>query len=317
MPDYYLGADIGGTKTAAVLCDSTGAVVAHAWVEHDPEQPGTVSERILRALDQVSGGVAHAELRACGIAIAGLVSGDHRALVHGATLGRRRLPLADTLEPVLHCPCYIVNDANAALVGHLSESPEKVSRKHVILLTIGTGLGGAVTADGQILEGAHGYAAELGHLTVDFEDPRRCLCGAPGCVENYASGRGLAEMAAEAGLVSATEAASYSSRNVVELTATDPLAKAIVERAGMMLGRAMTQLSTALDPEEFIISGSVGHAAAGLLLPAARDEMERRWPFPTTRPIPEVRVDAIGPHAAAIGAARLARTNDESRAEHD
>lgn len=316
MPDFYLGADIGGTKTAAVLCDETGSIAARAWVEHDPERPGTVSERILGALDRVSADVAHTDLRGCGVAISGLVSGDHRVLVHGATLGSR-LPLADALEPTLGCPCFIVNDANAALAGHLSESPAPASHRHAVLLTVGTGLGGAVSAGGRILEGAHGYAAELGHLTVDFEDSRRCLCGATGCVENYASGRGLAEMAAEAGLASAADAARYSSRQIVELAASNPLARAIVERAGVMLGRAMAQLGTALDPEEFIISGSVGHAAAFLLLPAARGEMERRWPFPATRPIPELRVDAIGPHAAAIGAARLARTNNESRAEHD
>jgi len=316
MPDHYLGADIGGTKTAAVLCDDGGQVTARAWVEHDPDRPGTISQRIIDVLEKVAVDLAREDLRACGVAVAGLVSRDHRAVIHAATLGARMLSLAESLEPALRCPCYIVNDASAALVGHMFESQSQASHRHVILLTVGTGLGGAVAVDGRVVEGANGVAAELGHIAVDFDDSRRCLCGATGCVENYASGRGLAEMAAEAGLASETEVASYASRRIVELADVDPIAKGLVERAGMMLGRAMTQLSTVLDPEEFIISGSVGHAAADLMLPAARREMERRWPFPAARSIPDIKVDAIGPHAGAVGAARLARTYYESGTEH-
>jgi len=302
----HVGADIGGTKTAAVLCGDDGAILAKTWIEHDPNRSEPIEDRILRAVRKVTAGASELRVRSLGVSVAGLISHDNRTIVHAATLGAQNLHLADWLEARHPGRFTIVNDANATLVGHLSE--EDPDHRNVVLLSLGTGIGGAVAVDGAVVHGGHGFAAELGHLTVDFDDPRRCLCGAPGCVENYASGRGLVEMAAEAGI--GTGASSYDSRSLIALAVEDSRARGIIEHAGAMLGRAIAQLGTVLDPEEFVIGGSVGHAAADLLLPAARTEMAARWPFAHVRPLPEVRVDAIGPYAAAIGAARIARNHD-------
>ena len=305
MTDLCLGADIGGTKTAVVLCDAHGTIVEQVWAEHDPHRTESIAERLLPAVHRV---LDHARVpvRAGAVAVSGLVSHDRRTITHAPTLGARDLPLAALLETETRLPFAVLNDANATLLGHFTGLPA-TEHRHVVLLTLGTGLGGAVAVDGRIVEGAHGFAGELGHVAVDYDDPRRCLCGAPGCVENFASGRGLAEMAAEAGLGDAGEAAAYASRRVVERAATDAAVRALVERAGRMLGRAVTQLSIVLDPDEFIIGGSVGHAAADILLPAARAEMQARWPFAGIRALPELRVDSIGPFAGAVGAAHFAR----------
>jgi predicted NBD/HSP70 family sugar kinase len=322
--NWTVGVDVGGSKAAAVLLDDSGAERFRLWTEHGPAAPGglagTVRTAVTALLDEA--GVAPGELAACGVAVAGLVGADRSTVVHAAVLGERRLDLGAALGAELGVPAVVVNDAAATLHGHLhgggttAESPAVA-----VLLTLGTGVGGAVAVGGEVVDGDHGFAAELGHLTVDYEDQRVCLCGSRGCLEQFACGRGVAELAIVTPPPPGTRESlerldlrgAIGSRHVVALAADgDAWATGVLDRCGAMLGRAVAQLCTTLDPGAVVIGGSFGHTAQRWLLPAAAAEMRLRWPFSGERPPPPVAVDSIGPYAAAVGAGLIALRRDAS-----
>jgi glucokinase len=223
-----------------------------------------------------------------------------------------------------------VNDANAALVGHTrvalgapdrsASAPTGGETRVALLLALGTGIGGSIMVGDTIVLGENGYAAELGHVPVDFSDGRVCLCGATGCVEQFASARGVAELAAmtppppesQARLAAMGASEPYPARAIVGAASMgDAWATGLLARGGTMLGRAMATLCVMLDPGTVIVAGGFGHAAGTWLLPHAEEELRRRWPYPGARPLPRLTRDVIGPYAAATGAAWLARAAQE------
>lgn len=330
----FVGVDVGGTKSAAVVVNEAGETLTRHWSEHGGINVNgavgarTLADIVLGSITAVldAGRSAPEWVGAYGVAVAGLVSSDQSTVVNAAKLRVRQLDLGATLSSALGRPVLVQNDANAALFGHCQHSSAAsvhgpAASEVVLLLTLGTGTGGALMAGGRPVIGAHGFAAELGHVLVDYDDDRVCLCGSVGCLENYASGRGLEELAALRPPPAASRAAArlgvsqpVSSRTVVGLAyGGDPWAVALLEHCGAMLGRALTTLCTALDPTSVVISGSFGHATQRWLLPAAVTEMTRRWPFAAQRPLPELRLDTIGPYAAATGAALIALASENTR----
>ncbi len=318
----FLGVDVGGTKAAAVLIDETGMTLASRWTEHEGRWHGrlveTVTASIEALLEEASVGLA--DVDAIGVAVAGLVGRDRSTLVHSPIIRETHLELGARLSERLGRHVTVDNDANATLYGivwhdcRTDEAPFGSARVW-LLLTLGTGLGGAVMVGDRVLVGEHGFAAELGHVRVDYTDERTCACGGRGCVEQFASGRGLEEIARlmpppEASVrahVALGLGSSASARGIVAAAgAGDPWATGMLESAGAMLGRALSILCVTLDPSVVIVGGSLGHAAGRWLLPAARREMLDSWVYPGERPLPALALDPIGPFAAASGAALLA-----------
>lgn len=314
----FAGIDVGGTKSAGVLVAGDGAIVARTWVEHGGRDAGRLLGIVGDSFEALleSGGVTAADVEAIGVAVSGLVSADGSTVVRAPTLGERGLPLGQRLADRLGLRVLIVNDANATLVGHARRAAAQDAAEPgvTLLLSLGTGFGGAVMVGDRLLTGEHGFAAELGHLTVDFDDQRICPCGSRGCVEQFASGRGLAELAAasqrprsRALLDARGEAHPDPVQAILAAAAAgDAWSIAHLERCGAMLGRAIAMLCVILDPGRIVIGGSFGHAASDWLLPAATRELRERWPFAIERPFVELTLDTVGPFAAAIGAACLA-----------
>jgi len=311
------GVDIGGTKAAAVLIQD-GVPLSHRfWLEHSRSGAArlTLSEKALAAVDGVLGEarLTRASLDACGVAIAGLVSADRATVVHAAVLGESRLGLGRQLSAILGTSVSVVNDANATLFGHLhGAAGAEPEIRDVLLLALGTGVGGALAVSGGIVEGANGYAAELGHIVVDYDDERVCLCGSRGCIEQFACGRGLSELVAldpppPDSIVTRRPDGGIPNEEVVAAAAAgDDWALRLFAFCGTRLGRAIAQLCTALDPELVVIGGTFGHAAGRWLLPAATQELRTRWPFAGIRDVPPITMDGIGPYAGAIGAGLIA-----------
>jgi glucokinase len=329
----YVGVDVGGTKCAVALLDGSGSVLGRSWREHDVGQASALIDMLVGAVGDLlaAHAVAVDDVGCLGVAVAGLVGKDRATLVRGPTLAAADLDLGPRLATRIGRPVTVVNDANAALFGHvrMAEPTDPaaavdgagVGTNVSLLLALGTGIGGSIMVGDTLVLGAHGFAAELGHVPVDFSDRRTCLCGGTGCVEQFASGRGVAERAALLRpppesldrLRRMGAAEPYTARHVVAAAAAgDAWAISLLAHAGKMLGRAIALLCVALDPAAVIISGSFGHAAGEWLLPNALDELEARRPYPREWSRPRLARDVIGPYVAAAGAALLAKAEHES-----
>jgi glucokinase len=299
--------------------------VASRWSEHRGEWRGRIEETVLASLDGLlaGAGLGRHDVAGIGVAVAGVVASDRSTVVRAPIIRASGVALGDRLSERTGCRVTVHNDANAALFAVSSRDGDarrrQVSGQAVrVLLALGTGLGGAIAIDGRLLVGEHGFAAELGHVTVDPADGRTCACGGRGCAEQFASGRGLEELAAVAPPTPGSPAAHAlagrraSARDVVALAGEgDAWGTGLLTTAGTMLGRAIAILTVTLDPAVVTIAGSLGHAASRWILPAADAEMRRRLTYPPDRSLPRLELDPIGPLAAATGAALLATAAHE------
>jgi glucokinase len=308
------GVDLGGSKIAGVLLDDQGAVLAQVWREHHSRGP----ESALALIEEVVAELADPDrpaVQAVGVSVAGWLPADRQELLTAANLGIARLPLARLLADRLGCPVWLENDGNATALAEYTRGAGRGAQV-LALFTLGTGVGGALVADGSVVAGRHGLAGELGHLPVDRAGPR-CTCGARGCLEMAASGpaiaaraRRLASRVAGAPLVALAggQASQITARHVVAAAqAGDELSRQVLAQAGRAVGRAVAMTMAVADPDLVVLGGSVAVAAGPLILDPARQEVARNHPLLTmARAVPIVLAQA-GPAAAALGAADLAR----------
>jgi glucokinase len=244
-----------------------------------------------------------------GIGIASMVDRSGR-LVEAPNLHVEGFPLRQRLADVVEGPVTVVNDASAAC---LAEARVGAAADHadVVLLTVGTGVGGGAMVGGRPVLGAHGMATEFGHMIV-AEGGRRCPCGSHGCLEAYASGRAIGHVAAER-LAEGRTSAALAREPVIDGVAVtraardgDPLAVEVIREAGFWLGVGIAGLVNALDPGIVLVGGGAGQALAEWLLPAARSAAEPRVLGHGRRPVTPVTAAALGDEAGVVGAALLA-----------
>jgi glucokinase len=242
-----------------------------------------------------------------------LIDGARGEVLWTNHLALAGMPVADLISERLGMPVAMDNDANAAL---LAEHRLGVARGagHALMLTLGTGIGGAILVDGAILRGAHGLAGELGHVVVDAAGPD-CPGNCPnrGCLESLASGTALARLGAQAGLDAPlsslgralAEGRAITGSLVTELAHDgDAAAREAVAEVGRWLGIGLSGLANIFDPELIVIGGGVGRAGE-LLLDPARDELAARALPPVAE---RVRVEParFGEESGMLGAALLA-----------
>jgi glucokinase len=309
-----IGIDVGGTKIAGGLVAADGTLVASAR----RESPATDSSEIVVSIADLV-----AELRArtdddvvgVGVAAAGFVDRDRSTVLFAANLAWRDEPLRAALEDRLGMSVVIENDANAAAWGEFRfGAGEDVD--DLLLITVGTGIGGGIVVDGELLRGGFGIGAEVGHLRV-VPDGRLCGCGNHGCWEQYGSGSALVKNTrreAETSLLAATlleraggDPERIDGPMVSRLAAEgDPFAVDQLEEIGNWLGAGIASLAAVLDPTVVVIGGGVGDAG-DLLLRPIRASFGRLLTGRGHRPTAEIRQAALGNRAGTLGAADLAR----------
>ncbi|MER7892029.1 ROK family protein [Micromonospora sp. NPDC094482] len=289
-----VGLDIGGTKTLAALVGPGGEVLDHRRAPTPARSgPAAVLDTAARLAADL---LPAAGAGPVGVGTAGTVD-PATGVIRYATdslPGWSGTPVADALADRLGRPVRVTNDVNAAALGECWVGAGRGS-DHLLLVAVGTGLGGAVVRDGRIETGVRGAAGEVAHLPAPGAERLRCGCGRYGHLEGIASGSGLAAAyTAETGV-------RVSGRAVAERAAAgDPVAGLVVERAGGVLGRTLAGLVALLDPATVLLAGG----AAGALLPAALTAFAADLP-PAWAEVP-LRPAALGELAVAIGAARLA-----------
>ncbi|MEV4202191.1 ROK family protein [Micromonospora globbae] len=289
-----VGLDIGGTKTVAALVGADGSV-------RDRRRAPTPARGGPRAVLDTAARLAAELLPAAGdgpvgVGTAGTVDPATGTIRYATDSlpGWAGTPVADALADRLGRPVRVANDVHAAALG---ESWAGAGRRDadLLLVAVGTGLGGALVRDGHVDTGARGAAGAVAHLPAPGAERLRCGCGRYGHLEAVASGSGLAAAyAAETGAHVDGRAVAQRARG------GDPAAETVLARAGTALGRALAGLVALLDPAVVLLAGG----AAEALLPAAAAAYAAELP-PAWADVP-LRAAALGGDAVAVGAARLA-----------
>jgi len=315
---YAIGIDIGGTKIAGALVSEDGQIVREHKVPTPATDPEAIANAVVELVTELSTDV---EVSAVGVAAAGFIDNERSTIFYAPNLSWRNEPFKAKLASRLGIPVFIENDANAAGWAEYRFGAGR-GVKHMIMLTIGTGVGGAIIVDGRMLRGGFGIAAELGHINV-VPNGVLCGCGQRGCLESYGSGtallkaakqfvasgapeaKRLAELQAEAGALTGVQV--YEA-----IQERDSGALALLEDLGKVLGRAVASMVAVLDPELVVIGGGVSAAGDLLLEPIRKAYLEH---LPARGFRPELRIEAatLVNDAGVVGAADLARielTND-------
>jgi glucokinase len=320
----YAGVDLGGTNIKAALVDDLGRLVAfHTEKTHADRGPEDAAARMGEAVHALArqAGVATADIAAVGLGSPGPLDLAAGTIVRAGNLvGWDNFPLRDRVAA--HCGLSVTfaNDANAAAYGEFWVGSGR-AYDSLVLLTLGTGVGGGIIVGDTNIEGAHSHGSECGHMIVDpSPEARMCPCGHAGHLEAYCSAKSLvarAEEAIAAGASGSLAAAAAAGERLTpilvgrEAEAGDPLATELVMETARWLGIGIVSLMHAIDPEAVIIGGAM--TFGGERAPVGRAFLERiraevhRRTFPTLIEKTRIGYAILGGDAGSIGAAGLAR----------
>ena len=306
-----IGIDIGGTKIAGAVVSESGEILAEDRVATEAGDSEAIIDAVVAMVEKLALG---RPITAAGVAAPGFIDANQATVYYTPNINWRNEPLRDRLLARLNLDITIDNDANAAgWAEYRFGAGRTVS--DMTMLTIGTGVGGAIVSQGRLFRGGFGTGAELGHLRI-VPDGLPCGCGARGCIEQYGSGRALLRMANEIADVGGIGLALADARRehgaldghiVGDLIAAgDPGAVHALEQLGHWLGQACASLSAVLDPQVFVFGGGVS-IAGDLLLDPVRESYRQNLPARGYHPEPDFVIAELVNDAGVVGAADLAR----------
>lgn len=308
-----IGVDIGGTKIAAGLISEQGEIVDSARHETPAGAPDEIAPMVAELVELLRG---DHEILGVGIGAAGFIDAARQTVLFAPNINWINEPLAAQVHDRVGLPVIVENDANAAAWGEFRFGAGE-DTNDLLLVTVGTGIGGGIVHDGQLFRGGFGVAAEIGHMRV-VREGILCGCGQLGCWEQYGSGRALVREARErvtsadpraAGLAAhvAGDPTLITGPMVTELAKQgDALAVDLLTDVGHWVGEGIASLCTILDPSVVAIGGGVA-AAGDLLLKPIQESFDQFLSAHDHRPIASLRLAALGNQAGLIGAADLAR----------
>jgi glucokinase len=311
---HAVGIDIGGTKIAGALVDQAGTIIKELRVPSPIDDSNQMVEAISSVIDQLT---VDEKVIGVGVAAAGFLSVDREIMYHSPNIAAwRNEPLKSRIESKTSFPVLLENDANAAGWAEFRFGAGK-DVQSMIMLTIGTGVGGAIISEGRLLKGGFGIGGELGHM-ISVPEGRLCGCGLKGCLETYASGTALllaARKLAASGdakgsrlkELAATEGELSGEMVYQAIMEDDAGAIELIVELGHYLGTAIGSVFVpVLDPEIAVIGGGVSAVGEKLMNPI-RDSFEKSLPAKGYRPELKVVKASFLNQAGLIGAADLAR----------
>lgn len=307
------GIDVGGTKIAGGVVTSDGRILEELKVESPAEDTEAIEAAICDLVSQLA---QRHRIERVGVGAAGYVDRQRARVLFAPNLAWRDVDLKAELEERIDLPFVIENDANAAAWGEFAYGAGG-DVEDLLLVTVGTGVGGGVVLDGRLHRGAFGVAAEIGHVRM-VPGGVLCGCGNLGCLESYGSGTALvreARAAVEGGSLLARGLLDRADGDIERIdgpliteAARDGDAFAVEQLAGLgtWLGEGIASIAAVLDPAVVVIGGGVSEADE-LLVGPLRAAFERNVIGRGHRPVAEVRKAELGNKAGLIGAADLAR----------
>lgn len=303
------GIDIGGTTVKMGYFDNEGNLVDKWEIPTRKENGGeNVLPDVVKAMEDklASEGVAKSELKGVGIGVPGPVFADG-TVNKCVNLGWGVFNVADKIRELIGLPelnVQVGNDANVAALGENFKG-SGAGYKDLVLITLGTGVGGGVILDGKILTGSTGGAGEIGHMPVGIDEPDSCSCGKKGCLEQYASATGIVKVAKRI-LASSNEATplrdmeSFTAKDVMDLAKEgDAVAVAVIEQLGEYLGKAIAHIASVINPSAIVIGGGVSKAGQYLV-----DVIEKHFKIHVFGPCSDVKfvIASLGNDAGIFGA---------------
>ncbi len=306
MKKYVFGVDIGGTTVKLGLFDVEGNVLDKWEIPTRTENGGEkilpdIADSIREKMKQIDKDF----VAGVGVGAPGPVDG--KGIVHRAVnLGWGTFSIKDTLEDLLNMPVMAGNDANVAALGEMWMGGGQGYRD-LVVVTLGTGVGGGIIIDGKMLTGATGAGGEIGHIHVNDEEEEICGCGNKGCLEQYSSATGITRLAnqllASSDKDSVLRGGEVSAKTVFDaVKERDPLAVEVAEKFGKYLGDGLASIACVVNPEAIVIGGGVSKAGE-ILIDFIRPHYEKNV-FHGSRQV-KFSLATLGNDAGNYGAAKL------------
>lgn len=298
---YACGIDIGGTKIAGGLVSERGEVVQRLELPTTASDVGSIVAAVIDLVEQLG---SEGVISTVGVGAAALINRHRDRVFFAPNVAWSDFPLKAVLEEKLGRLVHLDNDANAAGWAEFQFGAAR-GASSMLMLTMGTGVGGAIIDDGRLLAGGFGSAGELGHIVIE-PGGRLCGCGNHGCLEQYASGTALMREARER-----LENPGLSPEALAGLLAQgheDALGALTVVSDAM--GRGITSLVAVTDPDIVVIGGGLA-AAGSLLTDLIEKSFATHYGPHARRPVPKIVAASLGNTAGVVGAADLARRSSE------
>jgi len=305
-----IGIDIGGTSVKLGLIEygDTFRVVKQSSVPTKPTDPPPLfAQTIANGVKALIASAGSPKITGVGVGCPGLIDpwkGITRISPNLPLL--KDFPLRDQLSQILNLPVELQNDANAAVLGEWIFSPNSKGVNNLVLLTLGTGIGGGVICDGHLLVGTDNAATELGHLKADYASDYPCGCGRTGCVEAYVGSAGIkrtAQLMLKSGAKTSLTPDNLTTKDISQAADKgDPTAKQILSRTGEYLGRGIAQLIETFNPQKVVLGGGAS-AAIGYLMPGITTALDQFSSFAFTRNRCKIERSAFPDDINVIGAA--------------
>ena len=309
-----IGIDIGGTKVLGGVVTGSGEILATARRDTPREGGRALTEAIAKVATEL---VQQYPVDSIGVSAAGFISSDRQTMLATPNISNwNGVNLVAELTEILNKKIVLENDANAAAWGEFKFGAGR-GRSDLMMLTLGTGVGGGLILGGSVFRGAFGIGAELGHIRI-VPEGQLCGCGIRGCLEQYASGSALMRHAREAIDASPLLAHNLLDRgdgtieglrgsDITEAARDgDPVAIAAFNTMATYLGAGIASLCAVIDPSCVVLGGGVIDAGE-LFLGPTRDAALRLIPFSGKHPYPEIVAAELGNHAGLVGVADLSR----------
>lgn len=306
---YCFGIDIGGTTVKIGLFSIAGEIIDKWEIKTHTENQGErilpdISESILNKLEEKK--ILKSDVNGIGIGVPAPVKADG-IVKNTVNLGWRYKEVKREMEELSGLRTEVGNDANVAALGEMWLGAGK-GQENMIMVTLGTGVGGGIIVDGKPLVGEHGAGGEIGHLCMNYEETETCGCGNTGCLEQYASATGIVKLAEKRLKQDDTssilrEKESVDAKAVFDvLKAGDTVATEIVEKFGRYLGYGLANLAVVTDPSVIVIGGGVSNAG-DILLDYVRKYFREKAFFANKNT--EFILATLGNDAGICGAAKL------------
>ncbi|WP_078552839.1 ROK family glucokinase [Bacillus alkalicellulosilyticus] len=318
MEKWLVGIDVGGTTIKMAFITTAGEIVSKWEIPTNTEDGGKyITKEIGQSLaEKVSElGESKEKLQGIGIGAPGFINMETGFIYHAVNIGWRDFPLKDSLEEETGLSVIVDNDANIAALGEMWLGAGD-GANDLLCVTLGTGVGGGIVSNGNIVQGVNGMAGEIGHLTSVVEGGYQCNCGKTGCLETVASATGIARLATD-GLSTYSDSSLHqvmeqdgklTSKAVFDAYAAgDSLAKQAVETTCFHLGFAIGNLANAINPAKIVIGGGVSKAGNLLLEPLKKEFI--KYALPRVAEGADFAIATLGNDAGVIGGAWLAKEN--------